>query len=288
VGDAPPSAGDTMVLSAKSEPAPEHPFDAAKVPLVFDAVRRELAAYPQRADFKAVAISTDGWGIAFGAADRASAEHGALAQCLTRSKLDKSCRLYAEGMNVVWTDKSLRLPMSADIHESLGLPFSLDALPFAVDVDALRIKNVLALTNHSAYAIKSVRPIAGLTAGGYANPSEATRIVIERCSDYYHAPCLLLTVDGNLTVQVPKTRKVTNVFMLATETQMSTADKQRTAEIYGQKDWRALARGANGGWYPVANAPSEAAAIEAAMAACAQQDSGCHLYAISNFHVDDQ
>jgi hypothetical protein len=95
-------------------------------------------------------------------------------------------------------------------------------------------------------------------------------------------------VDGQLTVQIPKTRKVTGVFMLSTETQMSAVDKRRVAVTYWQKDWRALARGGRGGWYPVSGAMSEAAAIEGAMAACAQHESGCHIYAISNFRVADE
>jgi hypothetical protein len=53
------------------------------------------------------------------------------------------------------------------------------------------------------------------------------------------------------------------------------------------KDWRALANGAHG-WYPVANLPSEAAAVEAALAQCAQRDTGCRLHAISNFRVADR
>jgi hypothetical protein len=49
-------------------------------------------------------------------------------------------------------------------------------------------------------------------------------------------------------------------------------------------EWRALARGRRG-WHPVADLPSEADAIEAALAA--QRDSECRLHAIGNFRVAD-
>jgi hypothetical protein len=46
-----------------------------------------------------------------------------------------------------------------------------------------------------------------------------------------------------------------------------------------------LARGQRGSFHPVADASSEAAAVEAALQACAKVDSNCRLYAIGNFHV---
>jgi len=39
--------------------------------------------------------------------------------------------------------------------------------------------------------------------------------------------------------------------------------------VHQQKDWRALARGKSGGWYPVAGSPSESAAAEQALRLCA-------------------
>jgi hypothetical protein len=46
-----------------------------------------------------------------------------------------------------------------------------------------------------------------------------------------------------------------------------------------------LARGKSGSWYPVANAPSESAAVETALELCGKNDSDCSLYAIGNFRV---
>jgi hypothetical protein len=69
---------------------------------------------------------------------------------------------------------------------------------------------------------------------------------------------------------------------------MSDEDKQRIGPIYQQNDWRAMARGKSGGWYPVAAAASESAAVEQALEHCAEHDSECHIYAISNFRVADE
>jgi hypothetical protein len=68
---------------------------------------------------------------------------------------------------------------------------------------------------------------------------------------------------------------------------MSDEDRQRIGPTYQQKDWRALARGKSGGWYAVAGAPSESAAVEQALQRCAEHDGECHLHAISNFLVAD-
>ena len=69
---------------------------------------------------------------------------------------------------------------------------------------------------------------------------------------------------------------------------MSDQDKRRIGTIYEQKEWRALVRAKSGNWYAVANAPSEASAVEAALTSCAQNDRDCRLYAIGNFRVADE
>ena len=101
-------------------------------------------------------------------------------------------------------------------------------------------------------------------------------------------PCLILAVDGFLTVQIPKTRRVTRTFLPSTDPEIADADRERIASIYQGREWRALARGESGSWHPVAGAPSEEAAIESALKACAQADTGCRLYAIGNFGVAEE
>ena len=101
-------------------------------------------------------------------------------------------------------------------------------------------------------------------------------------------PCLLLAVDGFLTIQIPKSRQVTRIFLPSIEAEISTEDKERIGRIYQGHEWRALARGKKGTWHAVAGAPSEAAAIDDALRSCSQADNVCQLYAIGNFRVAEQ
>ena len=198
------------------------------------------------------------------------------------------CRIYATGVDVVWKAGALLVPLPADIHsEPLDVPMTADAIPIANDQDRQHIEDYLKHPDHKAYAVKSMPPIASFPGSGWNTSSEAVRMVIERCADWYQAPCLLISVDGMLTLQIPKSWRIIGLFMLTTDPQMTNQDKQRVGEVYREKEWRALARGA-GGWYPVADAPSEAAAVDGALGACAAHDRDCQLYAIGNFRVADQ
>ena len=85
-----------------------------------------------------------------------------------------------------------------------------------------------------------------------------------------------------------KTRRVTRTFLPSTDPEIADADRDHIASIYQGREWRALARGEAGSWHPVAGAPSEEAAIEGALKACAQADTGCRLYAIGNFGVAEE
>ena len=268
-------------------------FDVAAIPMIGGRLRRDLAAYPQQPDFKAVAISGLATGVAFGATSRESAETEALERCKARTDLTRSgpCGLYAVGMDVVWSPKSIPMPLPGDFHvESLGeglrgvdVPLQSDELRKKIDAE------YVANDSRRALAISAQKPpVAYWTVRLARSDAQAPRRVVEKCGHLHQVPCLLVSMDGMLTVRIPKSRRVTGLFMVTTEPQMSAADRQRIDEVYRQKEWRALARGKTGGlWYPVANAPSEEAAVAAAMSACAQSDSDCRLYAIGNFRVAD-
>jgi DNA-binding response OmpR family regulator len=271
--------------------APARTFDAAMVPLVTDQVRRDLAMYPAQLDHKAVAISEEGWAMAVAAADPESAKKEALERCAAHAGTDKFCRVYASGMEVVW--QPVGLPLAADIHpDPLDIRLNAGELPSAFQQGRAFIEEYLKLPDHRAFAIRAMPATAGVlqrySGFNFSSRAEVARIMVERCGYFYQAPCLLLSVDGLLTVQIPKSRRIEDLFLLTTETQMSEQDRQRIADVYRQHDWRALARGKSGSWYAVAQAPSEAAAVEAALKSCAQADSSCRLHAISNFRVADE
>jgi DNA-binding winged helix-turn-helix (wHTH) protein len=290
------AAGVAAVASALLWPAldglvgtstlrPVQRFDAAAVPLVSDAVRSGLATYPGRPDAKALAIAADGIGVADGARDIGSAKQEALRQCASAAK--RVCRIYAEGMDVVWSRESLPLPAPGDLRsEPLEIPLVADEIPtlsrnarrdIAERFGSAPNHKALAITTHGAWFVTERN-----------TRLEAVRLAVERCVATSLRPCLLLSVDGLLTVQIPKSRKVVGIFLPSTEAEISSPDKERIAQVYRGRDWRALARGKSGGWHAVAAAPSEANATEAALTSCSRADGECRLYAIGNFRVADE
>ncbi len=259
----------------------ERRFDPAAVPLVTDRVRSSFADYAQQPDFKAIAISRVGWGVSSGRPDSVDAERDALERCRKEDRRG-DCRIYAVGNKVVWPPTPLPLP--ADIH-SLPLDVALQTADAAIvkGLPAAGVDNFLSKTNHKALAIAE----AGFsTMDNRPNAAEAIRLAVERCSDFAKAPCLLVSVDGFLTVRIPQTYGVVRPYTLAGDAEMSDADKERIGAIYGGKDWRALARGGSGRWYAVSAADSEMAAAEQALASCHQAEAKCQLHAIGNFRVD--
>ena len=114
------------------------------------------------------------------------------------------------------------------------------------------------------------------------------RLAVERCSDYAQRPCVLLAVDGFLTVRIPQSHRILETFTLAGEKGMSDADKERIGRVYAARDWRALVRGRSASWYAVADQTTEAAAVDAALDACRAVEQECTLHAIGNFRVDER
>jgi DNA-binding winged helix-turn-helix (wHTH) protein len=276
-----------LLLPLQSAPQPRatKKFDAATVPLVDDDTRRVLTSYASRPDHKALAIGSRGQ---FHVADRAQntekAQEAALQGCF--EKLKQPCRIYAVGANAVWSDHAMPLPSPRDIRmESLGLPLDPETVPL-LSAAARR-------TVADRSQTKGVSRALALASGRYygqhsSTKQEAGRIALERCSFMFGRPCLILAVDGFLTIQIPKTRRVTRIFLPSTDPEIADSDRERIASIYQGREWRALARGEAGIWHAIAGAPSEEAAIEAVLKGCAQADSGCRLHAIGNFGVADE
>jgi len=268
------------VTSGNAEPA----FDVAGIPLVTDRIRGGLSNYLQEPDFKAIALSRIGWGMASGAQDAAGAERDALDRCKKRDQKG-DCRIYAVGPKVVWRPSPLPLP--ADLRTELA------DLPL-VPADIAGIKGVPAGPALEAYLKEDSHKALAVSETGYssmgdrADKAEAIRLAVERCSDFAQAPCLLLSVDGLMTVKIPHAHKAVRPYTLAGETEMSDADKQRIARIYGGRDWRALAKGGSNGWYAVGDMESETAAADAVLKACHDVEPQCALRAIGNFRVDER
>ena len=286
------AAVSVFLLWRTSDPVPRastvssgQRFDASLVPLVEDETRRNLATYPNRPDFKALAITGGGMDVADGAPNAGAAAQEALRRCNARTM--RQCRLYAVGMDVVWSKETIPLPAPEDLRfEPLEAPLVPAEIP---TIDPKRRETIanthMKLPDNRALALTTgnVWPQSGR-----GTRAEAARLALERCAEYWQRPCLLLSVDGRLTIQIPKSRQVARIFMPSIEAEIAGPDKERIGRIYQGAEWRALARGKNGSWHAVAAAASEASAIEAALKSCAQVDPDCRLYAIGNFRVRDE
>jgi adenylate cyclase len=275
-------SGSRSTVSPVALAGIERRFDPAAVPLVTDRVRSTFADYAQQPDFKAIAISRLGWGVSNGLPDAVGAERDALDRCKKQDPKG-DCRIYAVGDKVVWPQTPLPLP--ADLH-AVPLDISLQpadislvrGMPSAAGLDGFLKKN-----NHKALAVGE----GGFsTMDNRSDAVEAIRLAVERCSDFAKSPCLLVSVDGFLTVRIPHSYGIVRPYTLAGDAEMSDADKERIGAIYGGKDWRALAKGGAGRWYAVNAADSEMAAADLALAGCRQAETECQLRAIGNFRID--
>ena len=262
----------------------EEPFDPSKIPLVTNRVRQSLANYAQEAEFKAIAISREGWGVALRAADVESAKREALDRCTQRDQKG-FCRIYAVGDRVIWSTSLFPLPFDVR-SEPLDAPFTPEhGALIGAPIRAQRVEAYLKDKDHKAVAVNA----AGfwVTANRSSRP-EAARLAAERCSDIQQAPCLVISMDGFLTHQLPRSYRIIAPFTLSGESEMTQADKQRIGQIYGGKDWRALARGDSRQWYAVSGLDSETAAADEALKACRKTETTCTLHAVGNFRVGER
>jgi DNA-binding winged helix-turn-helix (wHTH) protein len=257
-------------------------FDPSVVPLITNEARRSLASYAQRPDAKALAIGGEGWSVVDGATSRDEAEKEALRQCAARAK--GLCRLYASGMEVVWLKGTLPMPASSDLRaEPLDTPLAVDDIPTLNSTQRKAVADGhMQARNHKALAIGTR---GYFWANNQPTREEPARVAVERCAELIQRPCLLLAVDGFLTVRIPTSRRVEGIFLPSIEGDIPVVERERIAKVYQGAEWRALARDKKGTWHPVAAAPSEAAAVEGALKSCRESGEECRLYAIGNFRV---
>jgi hypothetical protein len=266
-------------------PPPLERFDAAATPLIDNETRRSLAHYPRLPDFKALALATNGAiGLADGEPDIERAKSEALRRCGGGGRT--FCRVYAVGMDIVWPRAAFPLPSPRDLRtEPLDVRLVLDELPPLNDTSRkMIVEHYTSQPDHKALAMTTG---AVWIQNKKSSPEEAIRIALERCSVGHMRPCLMLSVNGFLTIQIPKSRRVLGIFLPSTEIEIPDSAREQIAQVYQGREWRALARGANGSWHAFAGAPSEVAAIGAALEACSRADRQCRLYAVGNFRVSD-
>ena len=137
--------------------------------------------------------------MAFGAPDAEAAKREALDRCSAKSA-PRVCRIYAVRPDVVWSPASLPMPVPADIHaEPLDVALPLAEIPTLTDASRREIsEKYLPFRGHKALAVggkaffgtdRTNKPKRS------ASPSKMRR--------FLQVPCLLLSVDGFLTIRFP-------------------------------------------------------------------------------------
>jgi adenylate cyclase len=99
---------------------------------------------------------------------------------------------------------------------------------------------------------------------------------------------MIVAVDDNFVVPVPKTMKATGFFRPSTNSFVAANERDLLARRYAgsTKGWNAVATSANGRSGVGLGADTEDAAVKAALADCAKVDRECRIIAIGPFTVD--
>src|SRR5262249_54721565 len=141
-----------------------------------------------------------------------SAKQAAMQKC--RGQTKRVCRIYSVGMDVIWPAGFPPLPLPADIHaEPLGSPLVTAEIPLLSDKLRRELDmTYTAVAEHKALSIDKSRRYH--VTSGRSTRAEATRLTVERCAAIRLAPCLLISVDGMLTVRIPKVYRISGLFML--------------------------------------------------------------------------
>ena len=202
----------------------------SSVPLVDDETRRSLAGYPNRPDVKALAIAGVGMGVADGQPNAEAAKQDALRRCDARTK--GQCRLYAVGMDVVWSKEALPMPAPDDLRfEPLDAPLVPDEIPTHQSRAAGSDRTDAYEARPTIGRWPSAKGVAW-TQSARDTRAEAARLALERCAEHSQRPCLLLSVDGLLTIRIPKSRQVIRIFLPSAEAEISASDRERIGQIY--------------------------------------------------------
>jgi adenylate cyclase len=290
LGNASPPAATPTVASAAAVPRALETLVSDTVPFITDrgraAVRDE---YMTAADHKALAISTGPIGLSSGQADDEAAKAAALEMCQKRAdalpQLQRKCEVYAVGNTVVDARAHPPVPPVPWVaHDSsIERPLVASEMPLMRDVGKANIER--------AYMPgRSPKAIALGPQGGFyflfnqQSEDEAVRRALEICGANAGVPCLIVAVGDNFVVPVPTTMKATGFFRPASAEAITPGLRADVARRLGNgAGWTAVAAGASGKAGLALRAANEQAAIDAAMADCAKQDSSCRVIGIGPF-----
>jgi adenylate cyclase len=165
-------------------------------------------------------------------------------------------------------------------------PFAAKNVPLVRDAGKARLENVYApARKNKAVAIGPggalFFPIA------LDSVEEAVRRALESCGGIAGAPCIVVALNDDFVVPIPASFKVTGLFNVTGNSSISADARsdvmRRLADAAG--GWNAVATGTAGRPGLGLHAPTEQAAVNAALAECVRRDSNCQVIAIGPFTV---
>ncbi len=262
------------------------------IPFITDrgraAVREE---YMSAADHKALAISAGPIGLSSAQADDELAKTAALDMCQKRADAlpqQRKCELYAVGNTIVYTHGHPPVPPTPWVTHDAAIerPLVPGDIPLMRDAGKNNVEHNY-LPGRSAKAL-ALGPLGGFyMLYGQQSEDEAVRRALELCGNNAGVPCLIVAVDNDFVVPVPTTMKATGFFRPASAEAIAPGLRDDVARRLGNgSGWTAVAAGASGKVGLALHGANEQAAIDAAMADCAKQDSSCRVIGIGPFAVE--
>ena len=289
-----PAAAPAVTPAAPSAPQRSEALVPETIPFIPDRAREAVrSAYLPAADHKALAISTAPIGFSSGQADDATAESLALDMCQKRADAlaqPRRCELYAVGNTVVYTHGHPPMPPVPWLTRdpSIESPLVAGDIPLIRDAGKAAVeRNYMPARAPKALALGPLGGFFFLV--GQESDDEAVRRALELCGNNAGVSCMVVAVDNDFVVPVPKIMKATGFFQAASTNAIAPALRGTVAQRLGNSSgWSAVAAGASGQAGVMLKATSEQAAIGGAMADCARQDSSCRAIAIGPFAVESK
>jgi len=274
-------------LEHTADPGSGDLFEASSVPLVDDkGRRRSLASYPNRPDAKALAITGPGHGCLRRAAECRSREAGCFATMLRQNPqaMPNLCR--GHGRCLVEGSAAAGTAGRFFVFDTLKIPpGSPKTYPLSSAFGWTRL-----------HGCTCPRQIIGAgphhrrdwTVSGKATRAEAIRLAIERCTEFWQLPCLLLSVDGMADDSDSQIAAGQRHLLPSSEPDILAEDRARIAQVYRGPTGGPSVKGKERKLAPVAAVSSEAAAIESALKSCSEADTAVSSMQIGNFRIAEE
>jgi len=263
------------------------PLRTADIPFIAAAARAGVErSYLPRPGPKALAVGLSVWAMSDIAPDEDTAKSQALDRCYSRAVEPTACFIYAVGNTIVWDHPEPPIALTGPLApryrkvDQVGI----EGLPFATDAERRKLLEAyMALETPKALVFGPRGELHDAVRGGSVD--DAIRRALQVCADKGRRACLLVAIDGDVVVRVPRLSRVRGLLDIDTGEKLPEPTRQALITASGADGWYAMARGAGGIYGLGSSATGEKEASDAALAACQAKGVGCALYSVGPFLV---